>query len=354
MNMAGMRYITAFILAAVAGLLICGDSLATVTPIPSPLTISRGQAASRSIAYRIQGIDVGTDTITSPGGQFYVGAELVGSNSQVLTAQMVNSVAVATEALVIPLSVIEAALARHSNTITYQREFIGGVFPAEGVEVSIIIMSEAASDFEIKRMDLYFANRRPDITVGRNQKDLKAYVDIRYVGTGLLQAFWEVDGRVLATVNQHMTFAGNATLVSPDIPALPTFDPGTHVVRFVITSPSPELTVPSIVYFVLPEKSGPALLEQLAPSDGAGLDVLPYEFRWSGTAKAAMYIVRYYSDPEADPVFSAYTKDTFYMLPGYIPNGGLTSGMKYYWDVTALAEDGTVAGKSATRSFVMK
>jgi len=354
MNKAVIRYITALVFAAVAGLLVCGGSLATITPMPSPLTISRGQTASRSVAYRIQGIDVGTDTITSSGGQFYVGAELVGSNSQILTAQMVNSVAVATEALVIPVSVIEAALARHSNTLTYQREFIGGVFPAEGVEVSIIIMSEAAADFEIKRMDLYFANRRPDITVGRNQKALKAYVDIRYVGTGLLQAFWEVDGRVLATVNQYMAFAGNATLMSPDIPALPTFEPGTHVVRFVITSPSPELTVPSIVYFVLPEESGPAVLEQIAPADGSGLDVLPYEFRWSGTAKAAMYIVRYYSDPEADPVFSAYTRDTFYELPEYIPNGGLTSGTKYYWDVSALAEDGTVVGKSPTMSFTMK
>jgi hypothetical protein len=354
MNQARMKYITAFVLAAVAGLLLCGKSFATITPIPSPLTVARGQAASRSITYNIQGIDILSDTITSTGGYFYVGGELVGTNSQVLTAQMSHNNATVTEALVIPVSIIEAALARHSNTITYQREFIGGVFPLEIVSVNIIVMSEAASDFEIKRMDLYFANRRPDITVGRNQKDLKAYVDIRYVGTGLLQAFWEVDGRVLATVNQHMTFAGNATLESPDIPALPTFDPGTHVVRFVITSPSPELTVPSIVYYVLPEESGPALLEPLEPADGIGLDVLPYKFRWSGTSKAAMYIVRYYADPEADPVFSAYTKDTFYDLPAYIPNGGLTSGTKYYWDVTALADDGKVVGKSPTRNFVMK
>jgi len=351
MNTIPLSRIRAACVAAAILLLSASPAFAGITAAPSTITVARGEAASRSITYRF--LDETNGTYFSEGGEFLAGLDYLGANNQALSAVVVSGTGVANETLTVPVAVIERALSRHTNVITYQRFFSNGLSNI-GVQVQIIITSEAGSDFEVKRLELYFANRRAETTVHRNDKGLKAYVDVRYAGTGVLQARWEVDGRVLATVNRSLVSAGNIVLESPDIPALPTFDPGSHVVRFVITSPSPELTVPSIVYYVQPDESGPVDIGLLTPGDGEEVEALPRDFSWAGSALASVYLVRYYENPASDPVFSAYTYNTTYSLVSELPGGVMAAGGTYYWKVIALDSEGATVGESPLGSFVLK
>src|SRR5574337_40620 len=95
----------------------------------------------------------------------------------------------------------------------------------------------ASAGFTVTRVRLYFENKRPEITVKRNEPSPPAYAEVEFTGSGLLEGFWEADGRLLSNVSQHVLSGKNAVFETPDTPGLPTFDPGTHRVRFVITRP---------------------------------------------------------------------------------------------------------------------
>jgi hypothetical protein len=88
------------------------------------------------------------------------------------------------------------------------------------------------------------------VTIEKGHKNLKAFVDISYAGSGLLEGYWEVDGRIISRVFQQLSFGGLLELQTPDIPELPTFDPGSHKIRLVITRPVQNMPTPVVIYFV--------------------------------------------------------------------------------------------------------
>ena len=137
--------------------------------------------------------------------------------------------------------------------MTYNRQFTNGANTVN-MQITINITSEAGASLLITRMQLYFQNRMPLITVKRNDPTLKAYVDINYVGSGFLQGYWEVDGNLLANVKQMITTGRTVTIESPSPPILSTFIPGDHQVRFVVTSPFQSISFPQISYYVTPEE----------------------------------------------------------------------------------------------------
>lgn len=150
---------------------------------------------------------------------------------------------------------------------------------ASGVIALLIIVSGffastpyADAAFTADRITLYFNNNRPETTVDRNTRNLQAFADIRYSGTGLLEGDWKVDGRVISHISQHIT--GNkriVTISTPDGSPLPTFAEGAHIVQFIVTSPRIAFSLPTIVYFVTPG-SGP-----LIP---AATQVIPLMRQW--------------------------------------------------------------------------
>jgi hypothetical protein len=188
----------------------------------------------------------------------------------------------------------------------------------------------------IKRVELYFENNRPEITVDKDYKKLKAYAKIFFTYSGLLEGYWEVDGRIVSRVSEHLTTGNAAILETPDALQLPTFDPGTHVVKFVITSPSEKmLPVPALLYFVTAQgvQRSQTVLKPIMPAEGASLKYEPATFVWEKFANNATYIIQFYKDSSSKPLFSACTMDVSYKLPSVLFHEIFKPGMKYYWRV---------------------
>ena len=106
-----------------------------------------------------------------------------------------------------------------------------------------------AADLKINRINIYFSNDRPEITVKRNYP-LTAYAEIGYTGVGVLQGHWEVDEEFLANVIKTIPSEKRMVVESPDIPKIPTFVSGTHKVRLIITNPPEKIPFPWATYFV--------------------------------------------------------------------------------------------------------
>jgi hypothetical protein len=199
----------------------------------------------------------------------------------------------------------------------------------------------AAPAFSIDRIALYFENRRPDITVQRNEP-VKVFADIKYTGSGLLRGYWEVDGRILSYVNQHLISGNTLTLQAPATPLIPTFDPGTHVVKFVITNPGKTVPMPSIVYFVAPsDYAGKSIvIKTLSPKDKSVIEYASVTFAWEGFQTEASYSIQFYDNPKDEKtLFSMCVLGTSYTLSKDVLKMIFVSDRKYYWKIKGCSAD---------------
>jgi hypothetical protein len=221
-------------------------------------------------------------------------------------------------------------------------------------EVSEAGLQAAVPVFSIQRIELYFENRRPDITVQR-EYPLKAFADIKYTGSGLFQGYWEVDGKALSYVNQHIISGQIVTFESPQIPPLPTFNPGSHIVRFVVTNPSENIPIPSALYFVMPsEFKGKYLAVKLiSPKDKAVLEYAPVKFDWEGFDQNTIYSIQFFKHGESKPVFSLCVFEPLYTLTESVLKRNFISGEKYYWRIKGCSAESNL-GESETREFNFK
>lgn len=216
-------------------------------------------------------------------------------------------------------------------------------------------LSAAGPAFSINRIALYFENRRPDITVQRNQP-IKVFVDIKYSGSGLLQGYWEVDGRILSYINQHVISGNTLTIQTPQIPLMPTFDPGTHVVKFVITSPAKTVPLPSIVYFVAPsDYAGKSIvIRTTSPKDKSVIEYAPVTFEWEGFQTDASYSIQFYDSPkEEKPVFSMCVLGSSYTLSEDALKMIFVPERKYYWKIKGCSAQNDY-GESHLAEFTFK
>ncbi|MDP2156423.1 MAG: hypothetical protein Q8K68_01780 [Nitrospirota bacterium] len=212
----------------------------------------------------------------------------------------------------------------------------------------------ADAAFTADRITLYFNNNRPETTVDRNTKNLQAFADIRYSGTGLLEGDWKVDGRVISHISLHVT--GNnriVTIRTPEGSPLPTFAEGTHIVQFIMTSPRAALSFPSIVYFVTP-KEAPFEIKLILPTDNSSLPSAKAAFSWEAMKKPAQYLIGFYTGPAGKPVFSAITKDASYTIPEAVLKTVFSPGKKYYRKVSGYEQGSSVTGESALQKFVLQ
>lgn len=324
----------------------------TISVVPSLFTIPMGQSSSKNVGFQLTGSSLFNTTLTSSGGSFIAGGETIEVSTVPLTVPFVNGSGRVSEVINIPVRVIERTIQRNTNRFSYVRTFAGPGINLNAT-VNFTITTEAGAEFDIKRIEMYFENRRAETTIDRNYPDLKAFADIRFVGSGLLQGFWEVDGRVLSTVTRHLTFAGSITLQTPEIPALPTFDPGSHIIRFVITNPVTEIPLPSIIYFVTSAEFGGKRfsIKLISPEDDSVLEYLPVKFGWEKLNNKLLFLIQFFDDPDSKPIFSAYAKDAFYALPEIVFKKIFSPGRKYYWKVEGFDSENNIIGESGTWSF---
>ncbi len=209
----------------------------------------------------------------------------------------------------------------------------------------------AAAGLDIQRLELSFADGRGQATTPRNGK-LRAHADLLYSGTGLLEGYWEADGRIIGRISRHL--AGNGTVTIPGPAArIPTFDPGTHQLRFVVTTPATSFSAPSLIYFVEPEGAAgtAAEIRPLAPANGARLPFTAVRFAWEPAMDVAVYMISFYREGEDRQLFSAYTKDPSYRLRGRIISGMFTPGEAYRWQVTGYDRENRAVCRFAPRTF---
>ena len=338
----------------------CGVSNATVGTTASASRIPRGQRSIVSVTYRFAGIP-GT-LVTSARGFFRVassaGPVTISTVNTPITVNVQGGSGSMAESIDIPAGLLEQIMARGTTRFYYERSFLAAVGAVGGntARVDFQIVSESIADLSIKKIDLYFENRRPEVTIEKGHKGLKAFADISYAGSGLFEGYWEVDGRVISRVFQQLTFGGLLKLQTPEIPELPTFDPGTHRIRFVITRPAQRLPMPVIIYFINLDrfKPAPSTIGALSPPDRAVVEYGSQKFEWQRPVNTAVFLVQYGDKLESKTVFSAYTRDAFYVLPDAILKTSFKVGEQYYWKVIGFDEENAIIGESAIYSFIFK
>jgi hypothetical protein len=217
--------------------------------------------------------------------------------------------------------------------------------------------SQAASPvFSITRLNLYFSNNRAEITVKRQHPNLRIFADIKFQGTGLLQGYWEGDGRIIGYVSEHLIPTETPkTLASPKIPELPTSSVGAHRVRFVVTNPKQTIAFPVAVYFVTAETYCKKLAITLhTPPDGANLASAPVNFTWFHHENMNTYCIEFKKTQKEKPLFSALITTSHYSLGAMVANRIFSEGDEYLWQVTGTDADCKTISQSAVFRFSWK
>lgn len=210
--------------------------------------------------------------------------------------------------------------------------------------------SVTAADFQITGLRLYFDNNRPEITVKRNQP-VTFFTDINFAGSGLLQGYWEVDGRLIANVSRHVVSGGRVTIEAPESPSLPTFDPGSHIVRFVIINHD-SLPLPEAIYFVTAEEYKELLsIKLIYPRDNERISYKYLNFRWTPIDEISTYLIEFTEETKGKSIFSAYTTRADYKLPPPVIKTVFISSRTYSWRIKGLNANGKVTGESPIYKF---
>lgn len=124
-----------------------------------------------------------------------------------------------------------------------------------------------SAPFNVTSLILRWKDGKSITSVAKGFEGLVAYADIKFEGTGPFQAQWLVDGQVMKTVSQTLSFAGRTTIDSGTMPALYTNIPGPHDVTLRILSPVTNFRMPVIRYEVSPvaPTSVPPVVESVYP-----------------------------------------------------------------------------------------
>jgi len=228
------------------------------------------------------------------------------------------------------------------------RAFSSGTCSAGAFVNDPVVKTIQVVDFIIKRLDLYFNNRQPKITVDQYDRGLKASVDIRYTGSGLLHGQWEIDGRLFSKVRKQL-YRGRQTVTieTPLAPPIPTHALGTHRVRFVVTRPSLTIDFPQALYFVAASPEGPEpTIALVTPLDRQTMVCEDATFRWEQVEGVYAYLLEFLEEGSEDPAFGAYVKKSTYTLKAGVCRSLFPAGHPYRWRVKAFDEQGRIIAVS--------
>ncbi len=160
-------------------------------------------------------------------------------------------------------------------------ELSGGAQVMAALPLSVYPALGPRAAFALSYVHLRFEDGKAYRTIPRNYDRLAAYAEIKYEGTGTMQAQWLVDGLPFKTALMPLAFAGSTVIDSGRLPGLPSVVPGIHEVTLNIIMPRSDFSVPVIRYFVTadPGAAGPVelALRGAEDLDGAVLKSGPDE-----------------------------------------------------------------------------
>jgi len=328
---------------------------AATSPSPSSVTLSTNRPGTLAITWTLTMTAPPTSS-TSTSGEFrpIPDEQPFYTQNTSLTADFNGDVATVRESLTIPGGVIKKAQELGLKQFIYFRSF-PGVDGGSGYVTIRLTAPSAVVPLNITHMRLYFENKRAEITVKRKQPGLKAFADINFTGKGLLKGYWQVDDRIIAQVNKDLSYGKSLTLATPDMPSLPTFAEGTHVVKLIIQSPDQGIEFPKALYHVTPPTSTETVAITLVnPFNLAVLERESPVFEWQAAKPLPVYLVEFMENENGEPVFSVYTTQPRYLVPDMVLKNYLKSPQPYYWRVTGLDKENNIAGESEVRQVRFK
>lgn len=334
-------------------------ALVPAAPAPSRADLTVTPASAKALVRKDTRVNltwtltgVAADTWSSSQGVFEEPAGSLGTNPVPLSIVVGGSGSGSvSESLVIPASIADpGSRTGAAGNFTYRRDFMlptGG--PAESVSLAVILTfpSQAAGPVSVRRVELYFeeeGRRTNEVSVGRNAKGLTVLADIQVDGTGYIEGYWEVDGRRLENVRANASFGSRVTVRSSAVPGLPTFRPGLHSVRLVITEPAPGFPLPRIGYIVTSHASEKLRsLVLIAPENGEEVngDTM---FRWTRGPETS-YAIVYKSQTGEEPVLKAQTKEPSYRIPTRLLTERFVAGTNYTWRVEGYDSEGNLVSR---------
>jgi hypothetical protein len=121
---------------------------------------------------------------------------------------------------------------------------------AVSISLPVIASQGPSAPFAISGGILRFANGTASLSIVRDTSGVTAFADLKFEGSGLLQAEWRVDGKPFKTSTQSLGFSGQVTIDSGKLPGLPTVVIGPHTVSLRIVKPDVAFIIPDISYYV--------------------------------------------------------------------------------------------------------
>ncbi len=276
---------------------------------------------------------------------------------------------------------VQAWLDAGLNAVVIRRHFttVGGRF-GSGVNADVIFRLTSSglrstrelNLFAVQRMQLSFANQTNLIVVDPAE-ELKAFLDVNYSGSGVLEGTWQVaepgstEGlpmyRTLRLIKQTLNAAQQSRIQSP---LLPTDRPGKYLLRFCLVDreqtptggndfncPDPNRVVEA-AYQVL-AKTGTAVVEiRISPDKG---DLNPSsELSWTPVVGTVVYQLQIFQQlGEQPPIFVAgmlLPQHPQHAVLSKLVNEKLMEGKVYQWRINALNPQGQVIGQSPLANFI--
>lgn len=365
-----------------------------VTPTPANAQVTIPSGSTITVTWRVQRdvLSAAPDvTIRSARGEFVIGGTVVATNAVVLSKVSESRarffpIETFTETLRVPPAVA-FQMAQNPNLVpVYRRSFNDG-FAARAGAVRLVPATSTASEFDIRRIDLFFEDRSR-VKVLPSGERLVALADINFDGSGIAEFEWQIADpsstrgalvfRRLQVFRRSLAGRGRVTLQSPE---LPTSAQGLHIVRLVPTDPELRFAVPELKYFIVPRRDATAApagqhIVLSGPPEGTQITT-ETEFSWQSVPGAAVYQLEIYpirpSQPvppgQVQPIGGALLVDpdelasrpiTGIVLPADKTSTSLKiyslahleAGRPYLWRIKAISGTGAVIGTSPVGRIV--
>jgi hypothetical protein len=190
--------------------------------------------------------------------------------------------------------------------------------------------------------------------VPKKSKNIRALLKMKMRGTGIVSGYWMVDNQPYQFFNETVYQGQIKTIVTPEIPGLPVFDPGMHTITVQLTRPAGEIVFPLLRYFVLPYENE---IATLGPRDGAVIkEDEVAEFSWESALGGSFYQIAF-----ANSLFPLMRSDEtlkwldcpdrFRFTPDAGTWGSIQRNEWTYWKIRAMDSGKSIVAESGIQEM---
>lgn len=352
-----------------------------------PAAASVTNIATASFAWRVESTLAGQAVRSTQGAFLLPNGQPLGTAGALLSGTTSPAPLSFSETLTVPQSIAIRAQRAGATQVIFRRQFeLTNLGVIASDDIPLPLTSGIGGQFAIHRIQLRFEDGNSQRVLRRGQP-LTAFADVRFSGTGVLQAQWQVAlpsstagepvFQPLLTLREPLIGGREVTLRLPD---LPTHAPGLHLIRLRLIDPDGELTIPLLRYFVADGDAAAGMprmaLQLLEPQHLSRLSNDTY-FRWHPVPGASVYQLEFYllesapAEPRAGPpLLNAgllgsgqlpIQRLTGVMIPpgqeatvlSILARSHLRSGRPHLWRLLALDATGKVIAESPLREILV-